>query len=205
MTNFRNIEDYDDIKTIATWIYSTDTFLFDFLFLNDKIRAVTGIERLIMSDYINPYHRKFITIIYDENPREVQGISVSFRGSEMSLEQTYKAMRDTSCTSLPLMIQNTVLSRLFASKIGDRDYYLGNLFVNPEHRKKGIGSKLVERCKQTARQSGCDSMLLDVEYDKPYLLDFYYKLGFKKDSKNYHRILGRTYGCYGLKCNLRQD
>lgn len=67
MTNFRNLNDYDDVGEIATWIYNTDEFTFNLLFYNDKVRAITAIERLIMSDYINPYHRNFITILYDEN------------------------------------------------------------------------------------------------------------------------------------------
>ncbi|MDY2745473.1 MAG: GNAT family N-acetyltransferase [Methanosphaera sp.] len=202
MTNFRKLNENDDIETIAAWIYSTDTFLFNPLFFNDKIRAITGIERLITSNYSNPYHRDYIIVIYDENPDIIEGVAVSFRGSDISVEQTIKAMRDTSCTSLPLILQYSVNSRLFASHIRDNDYYLGNLYVNPEYRKNGNGSKLVEKCKQLARQSNCKQILLDVEYTKPYLLDFYAKLGFKKSSKNYHRIFGKTYGCYGLKCKL---
>ena len=51
MTNFRNLNDYDDVGEIATWIYNTDEFTFNLLFYNDKVRAITAIERLIMSDY----------------------------------------------------------------------------------------------------------------------------------------------------------
>ena len=62
MTSFRKINNQDNIEMIATWIYQTE-YSFNRLFFNDSIRAVTGIERLIMSDSINPYHRKFITNI----------------------------------------------------------------------------------------------------------------------------------------------
>lgn len=203
MTDFRKLESYDDIREIATWIYNTDKFTFNLLFLNDKIRAITGIERLIMSDYINPYHRKFITIIHDDNMHEVQGIATSFKGAYMSIEQEYKALYETSCTNIPLILQNTLVGRVFASTVKDNEYYLGNLYTNPKHRKKGIGTKLVEKCKQKARQSNCDAILLDVEFDKPYLLDFYGKIGFERYKNHYHKILGKTYGCYGLKCNLK--
>lgn len=203
MINFRNLESYDDIKQIATWIYNTDEFTFNLLFYNDKVRAITGIERLIMSDYINPYHRNFITIIYEDNPKEIQAIALAFKGSDISLEHTFKALYGTSCTSLRLIIQNSIVGILFASYVKDNEYYIGNLFTNPKHRKKGMGSKLVEKCKQNAKQLKCDAVLLDVEFKKPYLLDFYSKLGFKRDKNHYHKILGKTYGCYGLKCNLR--
>lgn len=202
MLHFRKLNENDDIDMVASWIYSTDRFLFDLLFDNDRIRATTGIARLINSSYVNPYHRKFITVIYDEDS-PIKGVCVGFKGSEISLRETFKAMRDTTCTNLPRIVQNAVLSEIFASKIRSKDYYIGNLYVDPLYRGESLGTKLVEKSKQIASQSNCDAVLLDVEYDKPYLLDFYKKLGFKRDSKNYHRLLGRTYGCYGLKFDLQ--
>lgn len=203
MLRFRKLNENDDIDMIASWIYSTDQFSFDALFSNDKIRAVTGITRLINSNYINPYHRKFITVIYDEGSPEIKGICVGFKGSEITIREAYMAMQDTSCTNLPRMMQFAVLTELLASKVRSKDYYIGNLYVNPLYRGEQLGTKLVEKAKQMASQSNCNAVLLDVEYSKPYLLDFYKKLGFKRDSKNYHRLLGKTYGCYGLKFDLQ--
>ena len=83
MLHFRKLNENDDIDMVASWIYSTDHFLFDLLFDNDRIRATTGITRLINSSYINPYHRKFITVIYDEDS-PIKGVCVGFKGSEIS-------------------------------------------------------------------------------------------------------------------------
>lgn len=205
MLHFRKLNQNDDIDMIASWIYSTDTFTFNILFADDKIRAITGISRLIMSDFINPYHRKFITVIYEDDSPEIRGICVGYKGSELSIRKTLKALRATTCSHLPLMIQFLIIDEVFASKIHSNDYYIGNLYVNPACRGKKLGTKLVEKTKQIANQSNSDAVLLDVEYDKEYLLDFYDKLGFKFDSKNYHRLLGKTYGCYGLKYDLRNQ
>ena len=203
MTNFRNLNDYDDVGEIATWIYNTDEFTFNLLFYNDKVRAITAIERLIMSDYINPHHRNFITKLYDENPRDIEGIAVSFKVYDLSIRNTYKALYDTSCTSLPLIIQNSIVGMLFASHIKSNEFYIGNLYTNPEHRKKGVGSKLVKRCIKNAYILKCDAILLDVEFKKPGLLNFYGKLGFMRAENHYHKILGTTYGCYGMKYELK--
>ncbi|WP_455645730.1 GNAT family N-acetyltransferase [Methanosphaera sp.] len=202
MVNFRKLENYDDVEKIATWIYSTDEFTFNIVFKN-KTNAIKALKKLILSDYINPYHRQFINICYSDKIEEIQGIAVSFKGSDISVKNMYKAMKSTSYTNLPLIIIYLVICRFFASRIASDDYYLGNLFVNPEHRHKGIGSKLVNKCKELAIESNSNALLLDVEYDKEYLLDFYDKIGLKQESKNYHKIFGKTYGCYGLKYNLK--
>ncbi|MCD7781781.1 MAG: GNAT family N-acetyltransferase [Methanosphaera sp.] len=204
MIHFRTLEDYDDTQMIASWIYSTDKFLFNWLFYNDKIRSITAIERLFMSDYINPYHRNYMMIAYDDRtPREVLGVMLSFRGQDIPSITTYKAFKDTECTSLPLVIQNKILSEVFASQIGSNDYYIGNLYVDPKARNNHIGSKLVEKAKQRACQMNATRVILDVEYDKDYLLDFYAKRGFNVCSKNYHKILNKTYGCYGLEYKIK--
>ncbi|OED29698.1 N-acetyltransferase [Methanosphaera sp. WGK6] len=202
MVNFRKLEDYDDIEKIATWIYSTDEFTFNIVFKN-KINAIKALKKLIQSDYINPYHRHFITICYSNNREEIHGIAVSFKGSDISIKNTYKAMKSTSCTNIPLIIIYLAICRFFASSIANEDYYLGNLFVNPKHRHEGVGSKLVNKCKELAITSNSNALLLDVEHEKEYLLDFYDKLGLKLDSENYHKIFGKIYGCYGLKYNLK--
>lgn len=49
----------------------------------------------------------------------------------------------------------------------------------------------------------CDAILLDVEFKKPGLLNFYGKLGFMRAENHYHKILGTTYGCYGMKYELK--
>ena len=202
MTSFRKINSKEDTVKFAQWIYSTDKFLFNHVY-KDKNTAIEALNKLINCDYVNEYHRDFITLIYDDNPDEPRGLSVSFRGNQVSRENTFKALESTGCATFSAILLNSLLGRFFASNIGYDDYYIGNLYVDEKYRKKGVGSKLVEKCKQTARQQNCRNVLLDVDYDKSYLLDFYGKLGFIKDSKNYHKILATTYGCYGLKYKLR--
>lgn len=63
--------------------------------------------------------------------------------------------------------------------------------MKENYRNQGFGSKLVEKSKQMARQLRCKNILLDVEYDKPYLIYFYGKLGFEQNSKNYFKLFGK--------------
>lgn len=201
MTAFRRLE-YDEANKVAPWIYETDRFLFNNLFYNKK-NSIKAIEKLIQSDYVNPYHRTFITVVYDDNPQDIMGVSVAFKGNNISSEDTFNALTDTECTNVKRIILHEILDLLFASYVRKNDYYIGNLYVLEEYRNDGLGSKLVEKCKQKARQSNSNNILVDVEYSKDYLLDFYSRLGFERSSDNYHKIFMKTYGCYGMKCKLK--
>lgn len=201
MTSFRGLSEDDDRLRIASGIYETDMLLFDLLFGN-KSYSVDAISRMIDSSYINEFHKSFITVVYDRDPDLVEGFVVSYPGRVLSLESTFLALEETKRASLESIFLNRILEIFFSSRTVARDYYIGNLYVYDEFRHKGLGSKLVEKAKQKARIKNMRYVKVDVEYDKKNLLDFYSKLGFKKDSENYHKILGNTYGCYGLKYEI---
>ena len=202
MTSFRNLKDEDDMALIARGIYETDKLLFNQLFGKKEI-AIVGIKKLIKSRYINEYHRSFITVVYDEDPEQVEGFIVSYKGNEVNPESTYYAFEDTGLTYTPAILLSNVLGKIFTSNIGRNDYYIGNVYVFRRYRNRGHGSRLVEKAKQKARYKNTRCVLLDLDYDKKDLLNFFARLGFEKDSKNYHKILGTIYGNFGLKCEIR--
>ncbi len=200
MIKYRMLEETDNLDQICDWIYQTDKFLFNRLFVNDKKRAISGIKKLIDSPIINPYHRKFFLVAYDDvYQNDIQGIAISFKGSDITLKEELKAIRETGYSNLGSILEKPVIDYFLASSIKRNDYYIGNLYVNPKYRKNKIGSKLVKECINKARELNCDNVLLDVEYKKENLPKFYEKLGFKKDSKNYLRFFGKVYGCHGMK------
>jgi len=74
--------------------------------------------------------------------------------------------------------QNEFIGYAIASGEENRNYdVLEYLYVLPEYRNKGIGTALV---KKILANSGKD-IILYVEPEKEYLLDFYSKLGFKNE------------------------
>ena len=193
MTKFRRLNDEDNIRKLAHWIYATDVELFDSLYTN-KTNSLEAIVKLLTSDYINPYHRKFITLVYGENPKDIQAVAVSFKGSEITVNETYKAFDATGFTTIANAMLYEYISILFASCLKRNDYYLSSIYVDKNHRKKYIGSKLVENIKQKARQSNSSNLLVDVSEDKQSLVDFYQRLDFEKSGFNYHTLVGRQYG-----------
>ena len=58
--------------------------------------------------------------------------------------------------------------------------FLEDVFVEEEHRKKGIGSKLIEKVIVEAKNQGCYKLICTARLSKPEVHAFYEKFGFKR-------------------------
>lgn len=201
MTSFRKIEEKDDIALIATGIYQTDKKLFDSLF-KDKKTSIKVIYELIRSEHVNFYHKKFITIIYEESIEEIMGFIVSYSSKQLDLDSIFYAFEQVPQITLSSIILNKILTSMFYSNIRKDEYYLSNLYIFQKYRNKGYGSKLVEKSKQKARLNNARNILVDIDYGNENLVKFFEKFGFEKSKNKYLKLLGRTVGTYGLKCEL---
>ena len=66
----------------------------------------------------------------------------------------------------------------FSSFFASRSFNLHDLFVLPEHHRRGVGQKLIERVAQEARDRGCCSLTLEVMEANAPARAAYAKLGF---------------------------
>lgn len=57
---------------------------------------------------------------------------------------------------------------------------LGDLAVDPDHRRRGIGQALVERVRSEARQRGVDRLFLQVRQSNESALALYESIGFRQ-------------------------
>jgi len=58
--------------------------------------------------------------------------------------------------------------------------YLGFMYTLPEHRGKGVNSKIIEALKDWCRSQEIKELRLDVYNDNPSAIKAYEKVGFKK-------------------------
>ena len=79
---------------------------------------------------------------------------------------------------LKAVLDGKIVGGLVSMPTFEGRWYLNSLFVDPEYRRRGIADKLMEKMKELATQ---DAMILDVKTDRPYLVRFYEKHGFKID------------------------
>ena len=62
--------------------------------------------------------------------------------------------------------------------------YLGFMFTDPNHRGKGVNSKIIEALKEWCRSQQLFELRLDVYNDNPSAIRAYEKVGFKKHLVN---------------------
>lgn len=202
MTSFRKLYKNDNMDVIAEGIYSNNKKVFDALF-DDKNKATDAIIKLINSEYVNEYHGFFITVIYDEDPRKIEGFVISYKQDQIPHNSTFMALKDTEDFSIPLMLANRLFNRFKFNLMKD-NYIINELYVLEEYRNKGHGTRLIKKSIQKARQYNADNVVLDVEYGKDYLLNFFNKLGFKKQNKIFKRFMGNVPGYYKLEYKLER-
>lgn len=65
---------------------------------------------------------------------------------------------------------------------GDRHAHIFVLYVAPEHRRRGLGSALMEYAENWARERGDRQMGLQVFLNNPPALNLYQKLGYQSHS-----------------------
>jgi GNAT superfamily N-acetyltransferase len=65
----------------------------------------------------------------------------------------------------------------FSTFLGKRGIYLEDIFVEPEHRGRGIGSALLKRLARIAKEQDCGRMEWSVLTWNQPSIDFYHRLG----------------------------
>ncbi len=66
---------------------------------------------------------------------------------------------------------------------------LENVYVEPEFRGRGIGTKLLQEIIAEAKRIGCYKLLGQSRYGKENVHDLYLSLGFKDHGKNFRMDL----------------
>lgn len=69
--------------------------------------------------------------------------------------------------------------------LAPKEYYISNIAVYPEYRRKGIGTKLISWIEKEARNNKIKRLVLDVEKENSGAIRLYRKLGFSIASSSH--------------------
>lgn len=78
-------------------------------------------------------------------------------------------------------------------RLGERTFEFAKLFIDPEYRKRGIATKLIQRCITRCKENEVKELWLQTTFSMPQAHKLYYKLGFvDKPSPKEMDVLKRT-------------
>lgn len=77
-------------------------------------------------------------------------------------------------------LDDVVIGTVMAGYDGHRGW-INYLAVHPDHRRGGIGKRLMEEAERLLRQAGCPKINLQVRSGNAVAIGFYERIGFKTD------------------------
>lgn len=100
---------------------------------------------------------------------------------------------DRNCICLVYKVEEEIVAFIMGwtySNYRPPQGHILTLDVSPEHRRKGIGIKLLMRLEEELRGRGVEVCLLEVREDNAPAFNLYHKMGYKKQAtlKGYYGI-----------------
>lgn len=154
------------------------------VYVKCRNEITTAIDKLIADGYFSEY---FICSLEPKHLKEVamlENVCFSEAWSEESILEFYK-----NGTKFFVCEENgKVLGYVGLSTVLDEGY-ITNVAVFPNHRRRGIGKKLLERVFSYAKDNGLSFVSLEVRKSNLPAISLYEKLGFKTEGerKNFYR------------------
>ncbi|HML04143.1 MAG TPA: GNAT family N-acetyltransferase [Methanobacterium sp.] len=190
-----------DLNKISELIYETDAETFNFYFQN-KEKASKKILELVKRDN-NTLGFQNIYVITENNENNILGILVAVKSNQTSLINDFRANFKALnlWDALKFSIFNLV-DLLILAKLEDNDLYLASVAVDDSCRGKGIGTLILEKSLELARDMGCKRVVLDVDLKNEGALRLYERFGFKIFNKKSIMWFGGEKGVYNMEYNL---
>jgi GNAT superfamily N-acetyltransferase len=121
--------------------------------------------------------------LFEENSKFYPKSVIEYMCNEFSPEFLIKLSKDRD------FLVATEKSKIIGTITIINDY-VGTLFVNPAYHNKGIGTKLMEKIENLAKEKKIQKLRLNSSINA---VDFYEKLGYKKGVKSQSEEYGLTY------------
>ena len=98
---------------------------------------------------------------------------INFRGIKFFIEQDGKEV----VRAFLYILKNDLHDEPFG--------FMEDVFVAEEYRSQGLGTKLVKKVIETAKQSNCHKLIATSRHERAKVHDLYERLGFKDWGREY--------------------
>ncbi len=187
-----------DLGKVSKLIYETELEIFRSIIGKDETEAINNLESLIKAGD-NLFGSENIHVVSDGD-HGVLGILVSFRGKDVGFWKDLKAY--SRILDFPDLLRyifkGTLIDGLLTARVGQEDYYLSNVAVDPDFRGQGIGTCIMENALKLAENKGCPRVVLNVTLKNKKALKFYKRFGFKVTGKNTAEWIFKDEGTFDM-------
>ena len=166
----------DDLDKVAELIFDTDLHAFSMLFGKREV-AIPKLKKLIAMDHNRLCHRH--TLVYLEDD-EIIGILIGYDPEQTDMKKERRDYLNALSTFDAIMIGiKYFFIEFIISTDGLKGLYIQNISINPSHRGKGIGSKLIDHYIKLAIERKIPALWLDVTLSNDGARKLYARIGFK--------------------------
>ncbi len=136
-------------------------------------------------------HTEIRTLSTPEDLRALIAVFATSFETDYDVNDDYlhDMIANPSCLILGAAVEGKIVGGLVAFEMtpihGDKELYLYDIAVHPEHQKKGIGTKLVEYLKTEAVARGVRTIFVEAESGDEGAVSFYRAVGGQELSVNH--------------------
>lgn len=112
---------------------------------------------------------------------------------ELTLHHPDKAYIEQGGFLFYAKYENTILGCVALKRLNDDTFEFAKLYIDPNYRKLGIATKLIERCISRCLENEATELWLQTTLSMPQAHKLYYKLGFQdRSAPAQMEVLART-------------
>ena len=166
-----------NLKKVAELIYETDSKTLNSYF-KDKKNSAKKLKKLLKANNNSWGHENVYIVTNDI--AQIYGVLVAYKGDEISIKDDIKSyFRNLNFIDALKFILLDIGYLWNGAAIDKDDYYISDLAVDEKCRGRGVGTFILEKSLQLAKDKKCKRVILDVDRENKGALRLYKKVGFK--------------------------
>jgi ribosomal protein S18 acetylase RimI-like enzyme len=177
-----------NLNIIAELIFETETELFSLLFGKNKQKALSRIMKIVKTGNTSFGYDNIYLALKEE---KILGLTISYRGDKVdknSETSNFSNALDFIGLIRLFIIEKFLLNKLLTRNLDKIEFYISNLCVDKNNRKKGIGNFLLNNIINQAQLKNCKNIVLDVSKENTIAIKLYKKYGFKISKERKSRL-----------------
>jgi ribosomal protein S18 acetylase RimI-like enzyme len=184
---------------VAELLYETDRTIFNFFYQN-KANTALILEKLVRVGKNNLGHENIYVVTQNG---VVIGVLLYFKGDHHKFRELKFLFNNLNFIDAFRFFLIDLKDSLILSHLKKCDFYVAGVAVDEEFRGQGVGSVILDKGINMARQRGCERVVLDVSLDNMGAKRLYERIGFKVFNKRSYPWFGGRIGMFNMELTIK--